>query len=906
MTLRGLLRSPAMSGSQDAATVMPLVARQEELDLLDRILRAAADDLESPSNHARRAGAVVVGAAGVGKTRLAREALGRAAERGVATEWIVATRAGATVPYGAFAHLAPASAPRSGIDRFTMHTAFTDHLRTVADGRPLLLGVDDAQHLDPAGALLVLHLVMTRAATVLATIRSGETTPDPITALWRDELATRIDLQRLSRTDIAALTEAALGGPVGAPTVLRIDDLSAGNVLFVRELLLAARESGDLRQVDGVWRWDGTLPVAQRLSDVVGERLADLDEAETRALSLVVLAEPIRLELLESIVDVTLIASLERRGLVTLENGDGDQRIRMSHPLHGEVLSRSLRGVERHRLSRRLADVMDARDDLRFDERLRAVLWRLEADGRADPRLLAGAARRVNSVFDYALGERLGRAALDNGGSVDAALATAEALNHQNRFAEAEELLAAWETTVLGSADDDTAGRYLAQRYMALCTGLGDVDLMMAAFDRFSDAHSAPPWPERADAYRVKALVDLGHLSEALDIGLPLTGPDADEDARLTSVDSVARALCYTGRTTTALEILRAAHEPAERRVADFPRVGAWIAAHEVMALFLDGQVAEAGALIEPFYEPIMRAGDDNARGVVALVIGRVKVMQGLADTARHWMREAVAAMGVSDSAGYLPWALAILGQTEAMSGDAEAARLALDEGRAAARLSTALFEIDFALGEIWTLHATGRDTDAVLLGAEMAERLAEQPVMESLLRHSTLRFGADPKPVATRLAEIATNCESELPQLLAAHAQAESDADGAPLEGLAGRFDELGMHLLAAESATRAASEHQRAGMRAAASRTAALADRYWATVEATPTAKVTEGVEVTPLSRREREVANLAAAGLTNAQIAERLSVSVRTVESHLYQTFAKLGLDGRDQLRNILGEP
>lgn len=51
---------------------------------------------------------------------------------------------------------------------------------------------------------------------------------------------------------------------------------------------------------------------------------------------------------------------------------------------------------------------------------------------------------------------------------------------------------------------------------------------------------------------------------------------------------------------------------------------------------------------------------------------------------------------------------------------------------------------------------------------------------------------------------------------------------------------------------------------------------------------------------------MARLAAQGLSNAAIAERLVVSVRTVESHLYQAFAKLGIERRAQLRTLLPAP
>ncbi len=48
------------------------------------------------------------------------------------------------------------------------------------------------------------------------------------------------------------------------------------------------------------------------------------------------------------------------------------------------------------------------------------------------------------------------------------------------------------------------------------------------------------------------------------------------------------------------------------------------------------------------------------------------------------------------------------------------------------------------------------------------------------------------------------------------------------------------------------------------------------------------------------------LAAAGLTNREIAGRLTVSVRTVEGHLYRTGQKLGVSDRAGLADIVGVP
>ncbi|WP_236825083.1 MULTISPECIES: response regulator transcription factor [unclassified Blastococcus] len=52
-------------------------------------------------------------------------------------------------------------------------------------------------------------------------------------------------------------------------------------------------------------------------------------------------------------------------------------------------------------------------------------------------------------------------------------------------------------------------------------------------------------------------------------------------------------------------------------------------------------------------------------------------------------------------------------------------------------------------------------------------------------------------------------------------------------------------------------------------------------------------------PLTAREREVAGLVAAGLTNRQIAGQLVLSARTVETHVGSILAKLGLANRTQI-------
>ena len=54
--------------------------------------------------------------------------------------------------------------------------------------------------------------------------------------------------------------------------------------------------------------------------------------------------------------------------------------------------------------------------------------------------------------------------------------------------------------------------------------------------------------------------------------------------------------------------------------------------------------------------------------------------------------------------------------------------------------------------------------------------------------------------------------------------------------------------------------------------------------------------GATVDDLSRRELEVLELVAAGLTNEEIATRLYLSIRTIERHLSNIYVKLGVSGK----------
>ncbi|WP_198539574.1 helix-turn-helix transcriptional regulator, partial [Streptomyces graminilatus] len=79
--------------------------------------------------------------------------------------------------------------------------------------------------------------------------------------------------------------------------------------------------------------------------------------------------------------------------------------------------------------------------------------------------------------------------------------------------------------------------------------------------------------------------------------------------------------------------------------------------------------------------------------------------------------------------------------------------------------------------------------------------------------------------------------------------------------------------------------------------------AERARTELRATGTAASTSSAHLTALTWQERRIADLAAGGLTNKEIGERMRLSPRTVSSHLYRAFPKLGITSRAALRDAL---
>src|SRR5690242_307981 len=165
----------------------PLVGRWYELDLCAQAASGNAD------------GVVLVGDAGVGKTRLADEFGRQLAREDRPTYRAVASRALRETPLGALAHLLPPDLSGSTDD---VPELFRRALDTFAAGTTPVLVVDDLHLLDTTSLMLITQLVANGLIFFVGTVRVGEAPGDGVDALLRSDRVTRLELDPLGRGDV--------------------------------------------------------------------------------------------------------------------------------------------------------------------------------------------------------------------------------------------------------------------------------------------------------------------------------------------------------------------------------------------------------------------------------------------------------------------------------------------------------------------------------------------------------------------------------------------------------------------------------------------------------------------------------------------------------------------------------
>jgi DNA-binding NarL/FixJ family response regulator len=868
----------------------PLVGRSEELEL---IASALAD--------AGRYGVLLAGRPGVGKTRLAREAADAAAAGGVVAEWTTATRASASVPFGALLPLIPLDDETAASDRITLYRRVQRALSERGGGSPVLLTVDDAHLLDDAAAALLLHLAQVGAVRLVLTARTQEPAPDPVVGLWKDGLVTRIEVQALSRHETGELIWGLLGGPAEGATVDHVWEATAGNALFVREVLLDAHASRDLVVADGLWRWRSRAGPGSRLVELVGARLGVLEPAVRRVVEVLAVGEPLGVVEVEAMTEPEALHAAERVGCVVVEQDGRRRTARLAHPLYADVIRTSLTDGESKAIRRGLAAGLESFGYRRHGDLFRLATWWLQTGSAGDPDLLVAASEQAIAL-DTGLALQLAEAATRANAGFRPRLTLAWALARAGRNDEACEVASSLADLATTDGDRVAAADVLANTLM-----YGPRD-MVAAETALADVADLAPGASRAliEGRRAQLLFATGRLDEGLAAAVGVIDePAAPPGAVLRAGSHAAMCLANRGELARARSIIARLRPLGFERAAADPLQACEVFAADVMAHALAGELDAAERALEPLDTLAATGANEFAREWRLLLAGRVALLRGAVQDARRLLGDAVLAGRDHPIGVLLTWALGLLAEASALSGDPDAARAAVAEIEAQLSRGVGLATADVLRAVAWATAGQGevsRAAAAALGAADAAQEIGLR-CAAVLGLHDALRLG-ERRGVAARIAGLAARCEGSLAETMAAHAAGVVAEDGHGLEAAARRFEAMGLQLHAAEAEVQAAQAFRRAGLRRRASDASARAEALRGRCQGGRTPALADLSTPVRLTRREREVAALAAQGLHNHDIAVRLSVSVRTVEGHLYQAYVKLGVGARDQLADALG--
>lgn len=820
---------------------------------------------------------VLVGPLGSGKSHFLRHVVDLLARRG---ETALVLRSGgplSAVPHGA---LTASTDPRA--------TRLRDG-RTVEGERPIVV-IDDAQELDPDSVAAVVRAVYGANATALFAMtvtRDGSTRPtggDSDAAhmaidLWLRGLADRVDLAALTPRDADKLLDMFASTELDALARASIVALADGSRMLLRELAVEATHA--LKQGrDPLDALRDSAPYG-RLSDALRAHIGQLSTAERSTLAVlgrvprVARADAVRF--LPSAVVDSLIAS-------RLVHDDATPARRLTaNSVLAKAADRRLAGTAVDNVLDNAVTRMLSSSSAWWCAPLAILLaesWLHatpigpaydDVDPAARIRAALDAARQANDDGEVGLAMAYVQLGLQTGDSAELRLEHAYSEAIQGSPIDVDEIV---KSLSHGPVDSDTLLRCVS---VAAIVDAADVSRISLATTRVGSLTCPDPRAGTELAilraqFRLVSM-DWAGAAEIAEAIYAQTGVPAALRMRAAMIAGLGRT-CL-GSLATGQEWFLRAHRSAGERGGISPVTTSdrlWAISVETIAAALTRtDLHPALSRLGGEIDAAARQGDAETQALAGLVLSTVLAALGRAPQAARELNAAVRRARPPAAAGWIPLAQIAVTRALALSDHAAEAEVLLDLIDPARVSGMPIMAHSRMVAESYVAAALGRREDALRATRAAAAASASAPTLHArdLYRAVALGETADALPKIQQMAEHSDVPSTKTLSELATALVESQEADGAhavdalrrstawdtPADGIPGRLTSGG-------------------------------ADDGAAVVDL-------------ELTRREREIALLVAEGLGNREIAERLYLSVRTVESHVYQARAKLGVRSRAEL-------
>lgn len=841
----------------------------------------------------------------------------------------------------------PARPGGAGVDRYRLHRAVSALLELLAEGRPVLLAVDDLHWADPASVELLLYLLRRPPGApvfVAAASRSRQLAPKTASTLQqiqRDSRGALIELSPLTPAEARTL----FPSEVSATLADRIYRDSAGNPFYLEELIRAAQR-GEEAAVESPGAETERVP--STVTAVIAGELGRLSRGAREYIQAAsVLGDPFEPEIAGEIIamsDSEALAAVDElvdRDLVQLASTPGAFSFR--HPIVRQAVYEAAKSGWRRTAHARAASVLAARGASAAARAPHVERSARHGDVTAIAVLTeaghASAARApVAAAGWFGAAMRLLPESAEPGQRLELLLAMAVSLGSAGNLEESRDAfhevlsLLPPDPTLRGAAvnasaiiehllgkHDDAQGLLLAalselddrslpaaELRLSIADGCflsADWDGMRYWAQKTLEVEAATPMLQAGSAAAL-ALANYGlgdagaarasaskasHAADALS--------DSDWAPRLQSICMLGWAEYCVGRFEEADRHMKRAL--AVSQTTGQEHLAAAMLVVQAMSNLALGRLTLASEQADTAIDTSMLTASDLFLTWALTVRCMVEIDSGSPASAVRYGRKAIEASTQSRS----PWSsVATLYLAEAWleAGEPENFRKELFAGQSAPRLPPFLFYAVHAYELLTRAELDLGLPDAAARWVEQATAVAKQlalggPWAEARRARAMLLIHAGSSAEAAELAQTSAEeaeaagepIQAARSRLLAGIALRQADDHSAAVEELRRAVEAFGAHG-ASRYRDQAAQVLRQLGVRVGSTR-----GRLPSQPES----------GVGALSKRELSVAQLVHQGRTNRQIAQELSISLKTVENHVANIFRRLDISSRSQLAMIV---